>query len=120
MRAFSLLPIAALSAALAANPAGAETLAGVKAANGPIPGDVTLYAKELACQQAIQTPGYFPSLNGAEISDAQRSGMFPCATFTGSFDGPNTVFAFRSIDDYPGISYINNRRPGELYIVGGE
>ena len=36
------------------------------------------------------------------------------------FDGPNNVFAFRSVDDYPGISYINNRRPGELYIVGGE
>ena len=29
------------------------------AANGPLPGDVTLYAKELACQQAIPTPGYF-------------------------------------------------------------
>ena len=120
MRAFSLLPIAAFSAALAASPALAETRSNLEAANGPIPGDVTLYAKELACQQAIPTPGYFPSLNGAEISDAQRSGMFPCATFTGSFDGPNRVFAFRSIDDYPGITYINNRRPGELYIVGGE
>lgn len=120
MRAFSLLPVAALSALLMAGPALPETPSNLKAANGPIPGDVTLYAKELACQQAIPTPGYFSSLNGAEISDAQRSGMFPCATFTGSFDGPNTVFAFRSIDDYPGISYINNRRPGELYIVGGE
>ncbi len=120
MRAFSLLPIAALSVMVAAGPGLADTLPGIKAANGPIPGDVTLYAKEWACQQAIPTPGYFSSLNGAEISDAQRSGTFPCATFTGSFDGPNTVFAFRSIDDYPGISYINNRRPGELYIVGGE
>ena len=46
--------------------------------------------------------------------------MFPCATFTGSYDGPNAVFAFRSLDDYPGISYINNRNPGELFIVGGE
>jgi hypothetical protein len=73
------------------------------AANGPIPGDVTLYAGELACQQAIPTPGYYSSLNGAEISDAQRSGMFPCATFTGSWDGPNAVYAFRSEDDYPGF-----------------
>ena len=46
--------------------------------------------------------------------------MFPCATFTGSYDGPNAVFAFRGLDDYPGISYINNRNPGELFIVGGE
>lgn len=98
----------------------AETPSNLVAANGPIPGDVTLYAKELACQQAISTPGYYPSLNGAELSDSERSATFPCATFTGSHDGPNQVFAFRSLDDYPGISYINNRRPGELYIVGGE
>ena len=112
-----------LIAMLACGGAFAQTAAdmsNLEAANGPIPGDVTLYATELACQQAIPTPGYYPSLNGAEISDAQRSGIFPCATFTGSFDGPNTVFAFRSVDDYPGISYINNRMPGELYIVGGE
>jgi len=93
---------------------------GIEAANGPIPGDVNLYARELACQRAIPTPGYYSSLNGAEISDARRSGIFPCATFTGSLDGPNAVYAFRSLDDYPGISYINNRKPGELYIVGGE
>ena len=90
------------------------------AANGPLPGDVSLYAKELACQQKIPTPGYYASLNGAEISDAQRSGIFPCASFLGSRDGPNSVYAWRSADDYPGISYINNRKPGELYIVGGE
>lgn len=112
--------MAALIALTMAGPSVAETLTNLEAANGPIPGDVTLYAKELACQQTIATPGYYSSLNGAEISDAQRSGIFPCATFTGSFDGPNDVFAFRSVDDYPGISYINNRRPGELYIVGGE
>jgi hypothetical protein len=90
------------------------------AAHGPLPGDVALYAKELACQRKIPTPGYYSSLNGAEISDSRRSGLFPCATFTGSFDGPNQVYAWRSADDYPGISYINNRKPGELYIVGGE
>jgi hypothetical protein len=90
------------------------------AAHGPLPGDVSLYAKELACQQKIRTPGYYSSLNGAEISDSERSGLFLCASFTGSMDGPNQVYAWRSADDYPGISYINNRKPGELYIVGGE
>ncbi len=90
------------------------------AAHGPLPGDVGLYLKELACQQQTPTPGYYSSLNGAEIADAQRSGIFPCATFTGSMDGPNQVFAWRSQDDFPGISYINNRKPGELFIVGGE
>lgn len=89
-------------------------------ANGPLPGDVSLYAKEVACSEKLPTPGYYPSLNAAEIADAQRSGLFPCATFTGSFDGPNRVFAWRSQDNYQGVSYINNRKPGELYLVGGE
>lgn len=89
-------------------------------ANGPIPGDVSLYPKELACQQRLPTSGYYSSLNAAEIADAQRSGLFPCATFLGSYDGPNQVSAWRSADDYQGVSYINNRKPGELYLVGGE
>jgi hypothetical protein len=90
------------------------------AANGPLPGDVSLYFKELACQRKIPTPGYYSSLNGAEISDSERSGVFPCASFTGSMNGPNQVYAWRSKGDYQGVSYINNRKPGELYIVGGE
>jgi hypothetical protein len=89
------------------------------AANGPLPGDVTLYAQELACQQKISTPGYYSSLNGAEIADGQRSGVFPCASFPGSFDGPNQVYAWRSQDEYQGTAYINNRKPGEIYIAGG-
>ena len=40
------------------------------AANGPLPGEVTLYAKELACTEKLLTPGYYPSLNGAEIGRA--------------------------------------------------
>ncbi|MCU0787501.1 MAG: PQQ-like beta-propeller repeat protein [Verrucomicrobia bacterium] len=90
-----------------------------KAANGPLPGDVSLCAKELAAQQEIPTPGYYSSLNAAEITDAQRSGMFPAATFLGSWDGSNKVFAWRSEDDYQATAYINNRKPGELYIAGG-
>jgi hypothetical protein len=90
------------------------------AAHGPLPGEVGLYAKELACQQQIPTPGYYLSLNGAEISESERSGVFPCATFLGSMDGPNNVYAWKSEDSYQGVSYINNRKPGELYLVGGE
>ncbi len=89
------------------------------AANGPLPGDVSLYAKEFACQQKIPTPGYYSSLNAAEVADGERSGIYPCATFTGSFDGPNQVYAWRSADGYQATEYINNRRPGELFIAGG-
>ncbi len=89
------------------------------AANGPLPGDVSLYEAELRCCEGLPTPGYYSSLNGAEIADGQRSGVFPCATFTGSFDGPNRVYAWRSADEYQATAYINNRRPGELFIAGG-
>src|SRR6266436_7198089 len=78
------------------------------AANGPLPGDVSLYAKELACAEKLATPGYYPSINGAEITDAQRSGLYPCATFTGNFDGPNRVFAWRSQDGYQAANFVNN------------
>lgn len=91
-----------------------------KAANGPIPGDVSLYQEEWDCCQRLQMPGYLKGLNTAEIANGERSGVFPCATFTGSFTGPNQVYAWRSADDYEGCSYINNKRPGELYVVGGD
>ncbi len=76
--------------------------------------------KELACVEKIPTPGYYQSINGAELTNGQRSGLFLCATFMGSFAGPNQVFAWRSEDGYQGASYINNRKPGELYITGGD
>jgi hypothetical protein len=91
-----------------------------KAANGPLPGDVSLYQKEFECCQNISTPGYFQTLCGAELADAQRSAVFPCATFLGSFDGPNKVFAWRSEDDYESCTFIVNRYPGEIFIVGGD
>ena len=90
------------------------------AANGPLPGNVTQYATELACSEKLPTPGYYPSINGAEIADAQRSGLYPCATFGGSFEGPNQVYAWRFQDEYQAANFINNRRPGEMYITGGD
>ncbi len=90
-----------------------------KDANGPIPGDVSLYQEEWECAQSLIMPGYLKGLNTAEIANGERSGVFPCATFTGSFTEPNQVYAWRSEDEYEACAYINNRKPGELYIVGG-
>lgn len=97
-----------------------ERTPGEVAANGPFPGDLSLYQKELAGATERTSPGYYPSLNAAEIADSQRSGFFPAATFTGSFDGPNRVYASRSADRYQGLTYLCNRRPGELFLVGGD
>jgi hypothetical protein len=91
-----------------------------KAANGPLPGDVSLYLDELACAEKTPTPGYSSSINAAELTDAARSGLFTCATFTGAYDAPNKVYAWRSADDYQAATYFNNGRPGELYISGGD
>ncbi len=107
----------AAAAQTATDPAAATD--GFSAANGPSPGDLGAIQQEWACVQERETPGYFQSLNGAEVSDATRSQFYPCATFLGSMDGPNTVYAWRSEDSYQGVLFMNNRRPGELYLTGG-
>lgn len=91
------------------------------AANGPLPGDLSLYATEEACSEANNT-GYYRSLNGAEVADAQRSELYPCAHFTGSFTDPsqNKVYAWRSQDFYQATGFVNNRKPGELFLTGGD
>jgi hypothetical protein len=91
-----------------------------KAANGPLPGNVLLYEKEFQESAKYASPGYYPSLNGAEVGDAQRSALYPQATFGGSFTGPNVVFAHRSPSIYQGTTFLNNRRPGELFLLGGD
>jgi len=45
-----------------------------KAANGPLPGDIGLFEKELAVSQAIASPGYYPSINGAEMAGTRGKG----------------------------------------------
>lgn len=42
-----------------------------KAANGPLVGDLSLVEAERTRSAAVAHPGYDPSLNGAEIADAQ-------------------------------------------------
>ncbi|MFI6010058.1 PQQ-binding-like beta-propeller repeat protein [Streptomyces sp. NPDC051243] len=101
------------------NQEASNVSASERAANGPLPGDLSLYAKEQSCSQGLKTPGYFPSLNGAEIADGARSGLFPCATFTGSTTAANQVFAYKSEDNYQGLSFINNKGPNATYVVGG-
>jgi hypothetical protein len=91
-----------------------------KAANGPLPGDHALVEQELEGSATIASAGYYPSLNGAELADAQRSGCFPYASFTGTTDGPNTVYAWRSEDEFQGTTFLCHRRPGELFLVGGD
>lgn len=86
---------------------------------GPLPGDLSLYNTEQACQKGISTPGYFEAMNAAELTDAQRSGIYPCADFLGSWTQPNTVYTYKAQGYYPSVYYINNDGPNGMYVVGG-
>ena len=103
----------------ALNQAARNATPSEQATNGPLPGDLSLYATEQRCSEQLKTPGYYPSLNGAEIADGSRSGVFPCATFTGSITEPNQVFAYKSEGNYQGTSYISNKGPNATFVTGG-
>src|SRR6266571_1198057 len=90
-----------------------------KAANGPISGNLCLYQSELKCVQAQNNAGWFPSLVHAEQSDSQRTHLFPCADFTGSYTGSNQVFAWRSANLYDTPGYTVSKSPNEYYVEGG-
>ncbi|MCZ7529657.1 MAG: hypothetical protein M5U31_04540 [Acidimicrobiia bacterium] len=90
-----------------------------KAANGPLVGDFALVAHERERSAEVAGPGYYPSLNGAEIADAHRSGLFPGASFTGSRDGDNAVYAYHSEDTFHATAFVCNKEPGELFLTGG-
>lgn len=98
---------------------GAVVPDGIAAANGPSAGNLASYETEWNCAQTRETPGYFKSINGAEVADSERSLFYPCATFLGSMSEPNEVYAWRSEDSYQGVLFMANRHPGELYLTGG-
>lgn len=98
---------------------GALAEDGFARANGPMPGNLGQIMKEWECVQGLDTPGYFRSLNGAEVADSTRSQAYSCASFLGDWNGQNDVYAWRGDGVYQGVLFMNNRRPGELYLTGG-
>jgi hypothetical protein len=86
---------------------------------GPLPGDLSLYQKEQKCQEGISTPGYFSAINGAELTDSERSGIYPCADFLGSLTEPNVVYTYKADGYYPNVYYVNNDGPNGMYVAGG-
>ena len=86
---------------------------------GPLPGNLSLYPSEQNCQQGVSTPGYWSALNGAELTDGQRSGIYPCADFLGSRTQSNVVYTYKAQGNYPNVYYVNNDGPNGMYVVGG-
>jgi hypothetical protein len=86
---------------------------------GPLPGDLSKYESEQSCQEGISTPGYWSSMNAAELTDGQRSGIYPCTDFLGSFTEKNIVYTYKAEGNYPNVYYVNNDGPNGMYVVGG-
>ncbi len=93
---------------------------------GPLTGDQSLFNKETKCvEEWAKDPshnyvGYWPAIGAPEHTDNVRSGLMPCASFTGAFNGPNEVFQYKSETTYPGgIGLVVFDGPNAGYLWAG-
>ncbi len=92
---------------------------------GPLVGNQSAFAQEVACmKQAVKEPSnnmlnYWPAIGAPEHTDSIHSGVNPCATFTGSFNGSNQVFQHVSDSNYDNIQFIVFDGPNGAYLQGG-
>ncbi|MCG3777277.1 MAG: hypothetical protein JW395_4155 [Nitrospira sp.] len=90
-----------------------------------LPGDVKAFRKEVRCQlKFAQQPssnlrGYLPAIGAAEHTDSVHSGVYPCATWTGSFDGANNVLQYVSDTTWASIQLVVFDGPEVGYLQGG-
>ncbi len=101
----------------------------VQATTGPIVGDQSLFDKESACVRrwasdpANNYVGYYPAIGAPEHTDNVRSGLTPCASFTGDVSGDNSkneVFRYQSETTYPGgIGLVVFDGPNGAYLWAG-
>lgn len=96
------------------------------ATTGPLTGDQSLFGKETRCVEswakdsANNYVGYWPAIGAPEHTDNIRSGLMPCASFTGDFNGPNEVFQYKSETTYPGgIGLVVFDGPNAGYLWAG-
>jgi hypothetical protein len=89
------------------------------AAGGPIPPNYTLAQQEAECVAAEENAPWYPTMLSYEHHDSTRSHLYDCATFPGSFTGPNQVYAYRSPERYYTPSMMATRGINEMYVYGG-
>ena len=94
--------------------------------NGPLTGDQSLFGSETSCVQSYAKDsannyvGYWPAIGAPEHTDNVRTGLMPCADFTGGFTGQNQVFQYKSQTTYPGgIGLVVFGGPNEAYLWAG-
>ncbi len=96
------------------------------ATDGPLVGDQSLFERETACVESwARDPAhnylnYWPAIGAPEHTDNVRSGLMPCASFTGDFGGQNQVFQYKSETTYPGgIGLVVFDGPNGAYLWAG-
>ena len=95
--------------------------------NGPLVGDQSLFDRETECVErwakdpANNYAGYWPAIGAPEHTDNVRSGLMPCASFTGDFGSDqNQVFQYKSETTYPGgIGLVVFDGPNAGYLWAG-
>lgn len=89
------------------------------AAGGPLPGNHSVALQEAECVAALDNPPWYPSLQPAEHHDSNRTKLYTCAEFLGSYTGPNQVYAYASPVQYYSPNMMATRGVNELYVLGG-
>jgi len=87
--------------------------------SGPLPGNYTVALQEAQCAAKESNSPWYPTLLSYEHHDSNRSKCYGCAQFTGSLTGNNTVYAYKSPDNYYSGSMIATRGMNEMYVYGG-
>jgi hypothetical protein len=91
---------------------------------GPLTGDQSLFDAEQQCISEYANDhsnpyrNYWPAIGAPEHTDAYHSGLQPCASFTGSFDGANQVFQHTSDETYSLLNFMVFDGPSGAYLLG--
>lgn len=89
------------------------------AAGGPLPGNHSVALEEAQCAAEENNAPWYPSVNPAELHDSNRTHVYACAQFGGSFTGPNQVYAYASPVQYYSPIFTITRGTNDLYVLGG-
>ena len=87
--------------------------------------DPKIVAIEVECMKqyaAVSTNNYVnyaAAIGAPEHTDSIHSGVQPCATFTGSFNGSNQASQSKSESTWSSIQFIVNDGPTGSYLLGG-
>jgi hypothetical protein len=122
--AAAVLAVAMLASACSSDPGSAPSSGGavppeVAAANGPLVGDPATTATEQKCLAGKDNAPWSPTMAAFEVHDSGRTHLYECASFLGSMQGSNSVFAYPSTQRYVTPYNMVDRGPDAYFVYGG-